>query len=539
MAVLTRRAGPAAGLCLALASTAAAAQLSPIPPVPAPSAFERELREERVEARVVVVAGVKALAPEVIDAAARPFTGRSLARAELRELERRLTQLYIDRGFATSGVIFAGADPDGTVRYQAIEGTLAQVRFREPPRHASAGWLTSLLVPRPDAPIRIPELQDRMGAIREAGIVERINAEVVPLPERGAAELVVSVEERRPWSVEVRYDNHHSPAVGARRPSLWLEHRNLTGWGDRFDGHVARTEGLDDFHVAYSAGLPRTPWRAGVRYERSDALAIDPPSFRDLLITTISDTRRGEVAYAPLASAGLSYAVTGAFERRTSESTLLGLPFSFIAGLPDGITNLDVARLSGELTALGTDAVLFLRGQWSEGRSKRPVESLPFAPDARFRALAAQAQYARRLTDAGAQVLVRLDGQYSGDSLFPIEKRGVGGSASVRGYRENVLLRDRAIVGTVEARWPLWKSGDDDTRVTFATFVDGAYARETEPRVEETVRSIASVGIGLAVSLPWGFSGRVDYARPNRRWLTDNADSQDRGLHFRVSWSPR
>lgn len=489
-------------------------------------------------AKVISVAGATVLEPGEFEPVTRPYAGRELTEADLRELERRLTQLYLDRGFATSGVLLERVDrASGTIQYRAVEGTVARVRFLAPPRYASARWLTSLLVPRSDAPIRISELQERMAAMRESGIVERINAELVPLPEQGSAELVVSVEERRPWSAELRYDNHHAPAVGARRPSMWLEHRNITGWGDRFDAHVGRTEGLDDFHVAYSAGLPRSAWRAGVRYERSDAVAIDPPTFRDLDITTNSQTRRAEMAYAPLGSAEHYASASLAIERRESETTLLGFPFSFIPGVPDGVTRLDAARLSAEFTAMGTAAVLFLRGQWTEGRSRRPVEDVESAPAARFRAFAAQAQYARRLTDGGVQVLLRLDGQYSPDTLFPIEKKGIGGAESVRGYRENVLLRDRALVATLEARWPVWRRGDD-LRLVVAAFADGAYARDSQPRLDEAMRSIASVGVGLAVTLPWGFSGRVDFARPTRRWLTEKSDSQDRGVHFRVSWAP-
>jgi hemolysin activation/secretion protein len=375
-----------------------------------------------------------------------------------------------------------------------------------------------------------------MTSMRDAGVVERINAELAPLPERGASELVVSVEERRPWSIEARYDNHHAPAVGARRPSLWGEHRNVSGWGDKLDGHIGRTEGLEDFHVAYSAGFPRSPWRVGARFERSDSLAIDPPSFRDLEITTVADTRRLEVSRAFGAAAGQSISAALAGERRSAESTLLGLPFSFIPGIADGVTRIDVARLSSEFSALGKDAVLFLRGQWSEGRSRRDIERVELAVDARFRVIALQGQYARRLSDAGAQVLLRVDSQWTPDTLFPIEKKAVGGAESVRGYRENVWLRDRAVVGTVEGRWPLVRR-DDGWGLTLAAFTDGAWARDTVSRLEQGPSTIASVGGGMAFTLPYGLSGRVDYARPNRRWLTDNADSQDRGLHFRVSWT--
>ena len=515
---------------------AADAQLSPMPPIPEASSFEGELVGSRVLARRVVVEGVRAVPEAEVRAIVAPFEGRSLSEGELRDLERRLTQLYVDRGFVTSGVLLTRRPAvEGDVVFSAVEGTLSQVRFRSPPRYASPGWLTSLLVPRPEEALRVSELQERMAALRESGVVERINAEIVPLPQAGTSELLVSVEERAPWSAEVRYDNHHSPVVGARRPSLWLDHRNLTGWGDHLDAHVGRTEGLDDFHVAYSVGLPRSAWRVGARYERSDSLAIDPPAFRDLEITTDSTTKRVEVSHALIGQASRALSASLAFERRDSKSTLLGLPFSFIAGLLDGVVEVDVTRLAAEYTQMGTNSVLFLRGQWSEGRSRLPVLDVEGAPAERFRSFAAQGQYAMRLNEAGAQALLRIDAQYSPDTLFPIEKKPVGGAESVRGYRENVLLRDSAIVATLEGRYPVWTR--DEMRISVAAFIDGAYVRDAHPRVDEPIRSIASVGLSLIAALPYGFSGRLDYAYPNRRWLTENADSQDRGLHFRVSWT--
>lgn len=514
-----------------------AAQPSPLLPSPDASAFERGLVEERAFVRRIVVENVRAIPAADVRAVVSVFEGRPLGEGELRDLERRLTQLYIERGFVTSGVLLARrAGVEGEVVFTAVEGTVAQVRFRAPPRYASPEWLTSLLVPRPEEAPRLSELQERMAALRESGVVERINAELLPLGDLGASELVVTVEERRPWSAQLRYDNHHSPVVGARRPSLWVEHRNPSGWGDRFDAHVARTVGLDDFHAAYSVGLPRSPWRLGARYERSDSLAIDPPTFRDLEITAASTTRRVEVSNALIGTSTRSVSASLALERRRSESTLLGIPFSFTAGITDGVSEVAVGRLAAELTALGPTAVVFLRGQWSAGRSRRSIDAVDGSPAERFHVIALQSQYARRLSESGAQALLRVDAQYARDTLFPIEKKPLGGADSVRGYRENVLLRDSAVVATVEARWPVWRRGEE-TRMSIALFADAAYARDAVPRPAD-VRSIASAGVGLLVALPWGISGRIDYARPSRRWLTERADSQDRGVHFRLSWAP-
>ncbi len=525
-------------LCaVALSASGPALGQAPFPSAPAPSLLEREIMETRTVVRRIVVEGARALPEAAIREVARRFEGRSLDEGELREIERRLTQLYLDRGYATSGVVLKRIASDGSATFAAVEGTIDQVRFVEPPRHGSAAWIASLLVPDPKAPARLEDLQERMTALRESGIVERINAELVPLPQVGASELRVSVEEPHPWDLELRYDNYHSPAVGAKRPSVVFTHRNVTGWGDRLLARVGRSEGLHDARIDYTVPIPRSPWRLGAHYERSDSLAIDPPEFRALDITSYARTAGGEIGYAWISRPTLSFSTSAGFEKRESESRLLGMPFSFVAGIPDAISRVDVARAVAELNASRTDQVAFLRLQASRGRTNVAADAGDNAPARNFQSFALQGQYAVRLAEWGLQALARFDGQFSNDRLLPLEKKALGGIETVRGFRENLLLRDRAAAATLELRAPAWR-WEERVRLVVSAFADAGWARDVAQRDEGLPRRISSVGVGLALVLPAGFALRVDYARPNVRWLTERRDWQDRGLHFQVSWRP-
>lgn len=508
-----------------------------LPPLPAPSELERELLGARFTLKAVRVEGAASLPPGAVEAVTRVYIGQAVGTGELREIAARLSQLYADRGYATSGVVFRSSSPAlGEAEYLAVEGPVSQVRFRTPPRHASPAWLTRQLVPDADAPARLDEIQERMAALRDAGVVDRMNASLEPLPGTGRSELVVGVEEPRPWSVTVDYDNHHSPVVGARRPSVALAHRNVTGWGDRFDLRVGRTDGLEDASASWSGIVPRTQLLAGVRFERSDALAIDPPAFRSLDITTVSETRGGELGWQFATRASRTVQARIAFDRRSSETTLLGLPFSFIAGLPDGRAGADVWRASFLATQRGEVDVAFVRVQASRGRVTTELLEAQEAPHARFTSWFLQGQYARRLGEGGAQALVRIEGQYTRDRLLPIEKYGLGGHGTVRGYRENLVLRDRGALASVEVRAPLWRAGDW-LRLEGAVFADAAWSDGAGALPDALPSRLSSAGISLIAAGPWGLSARVDVAQPSRRWLTDDADLQDRGAHFRLSWT--
>ncbi len=60
-----------------------------------------------------------------------------------------------------------------------------------------------------------------------------------------------------------------------------------------------------------------------------------------------------------------------------------------------------------------------------------------------------QFQLAHRLWDSDNQVILRADAQLTRDPLLPIEKFAVGGANTVRGYRDNQLVRDNGLVLSV------------------------------------------------------------------------------------------
>jgi len=196
----------------------------------------------------------------------------------------------------------------------------------------------------------------------------------------------------------------------------------------------------------------------------------------------------------------------------------------------------DVERAYFVYTQRAEGRVAYVRLQGSFGRVGDVLPDVPRAPASRFSAFLLQSQYAHRINAAGWHAVARVEGQYTNDILVPIEKYVLGGSQTLRGYRESLMLRDRALFGSVELRSPSWALREN-TRAEFLAFVDGAWARNTLPSPAETLpEKLGSIGIGASFALPWGLSAKVVYGLPTKRWLTENRDVQDRGLHFQVTW---
>ncbi|MDR4470543.1 MAG: BamA/TamA family outer membrane protein [Nitrospira sp.] len=126
--------------------------------------------------------------------------------------------------------------------------------------------------------------------------------------------------------------------------------------------------------------------------------------------------------------------------------------------------------------------------------------------------------------------------QLAKDRLFPLEQMSVGGRYSVRGYRENTLLRDNGIVYQFETRFPLWSSKKKFPSIQFCPFADVGYPCSAKGSIGN-VDTMASVGAGLRFNLSPLTSLNVYWGH---RLITNNVSNphdslQDEGVHFQFA----
>lgn len=191
----------------------------------------------------------------------------------------------------------------------------------------------------------------------------------------------------------------------------------------------------------------------------------------------------------------------------------------------------------------GREHVLAARSTLSVGLPWLGATVHADAPDGRFVAWLGQAQAAIRATASGQQLVARLDAQLASDPLLPLEQIGVGGMATVRGYRENQLVRDDALILSLEYRipvadwrWPALDGGrPDDGRLFLSPFIDAARSWSVAGGGADWL-----AGSGLALSWSPGPRLAVDLAYGYRLLPVGEASAQDplqdNGIHFKVRW---
>jgi hemolysin activation/secretion protein len=233
------------------------------------------------------------------------------------------------------------------------------------------------------------------------------------------------------------------------------------------------------------------------------------------------------------------FAVSLTAEHLYNATFLLGERFQFSPGADRGQSTVSALRGALEWTDRTADQVLALRSRFSGGVDAlgATIHDTDDVPDGRFVAWLGQFQLARRLSDWGLQGLARLDVQLASAPLLPLEQIAVGGRYSVRGYRENQLVRDNAVIGSVEARVPVVRSVSWADVVELASFVDAGTAWNTRLATPDP-RTLYSIGLGvrwaltLTTPLPLRSEFELYWGVPLKHVKTQGGNLQDHGLHL-------
>jgi hemolysin activation/secretion protein len=226
------------------------------------------------------------------------------------------------------------------------------------------------------------------------------------------------------------------------------------------------------------------------------------------------------------------------------------------AGAQDGRTAVAALRPALEWVYKSQNQVIAARSRFSFGIDAIDATVNPNGlPDGKFFAWLGQFQWVRRLGVLDSYFIFRTDAQLANDPLLSLEQISVGGRYSVRGYRENTMLRDRALITSFETRLPLmpliqkFLGADLNTYgfqyLELAPFYDFGRGWNKEQNTPQP-QDISSVGVGLRWGLtvtPSGphFFGWLPPLRPQfevywghrlRKVFNPRDSLQDNGVHM-------
>jgi len=132
------------------------------------------------------------------------------------------------------------------------------------------------------------------------------------------------------------------------------------------------------------------------------------------------------------------------------------------------------------------------------------------------------------------ELLLKVAGQYTEDPLLSVEQLAIGGASTVRGYRENTMIRDKGVMATAEFHIPLWQDSAQTPIIQLVPFVDWGWGKNND-NLPGQFDDIGSAGVGIIVTPCKKVTGSLYYGYPFRDIVYVHSDLQDLGLHFRVT----
>lgn len=507
------------------------------------SAFTALAEPARFELNAIEIRDNTALSEAEVASIIAPYLNRTVTSDDLRELVFQFNQRYRSLGYINSVVTLPDQRVDnGTLKLQAREGELQEVRFvgYQPPR----GSLSRYRFNKLSTPLNISQLQDVLRLVEREPMYQSVQGKILPGTESAGAALALEVVPQRPWDLSLHSDNYRSPSIGGEAIGLDAAHYNLTGVEDQLRAGVVTSRGQVNGYLNYLR-----PLGAGFEVElgyRQGVSDVVESTFRDLDIANDLDSQYLKLRFRARDELRKRLTFSLGLTRTRSQTELLDQPFSFALGADNG-ESVSVALVASALWTRQFDrSVVSLRGGIRQGvdafdatinpGSSRDRSTGARLPDSRFTAFEAQFQVARRLNYRDSQLVLNGSWQYTSDPLLSVEKVALGGVRSVRGYRQNALVRDRGFDLSLEWRVP-FRLGDQQLLQVVPFFDFGTADDSSSELLSATSTSISSLGIGLnwqprpwlSSSLFWGHA-----LNDNRLPDPVERDIQDDGFHFSI-----
>jgi hemolysin activation/secretion protein len=337
-------------------------------------------------------------------------------------------------------------------------------------------------------------------------------AELFVAPGDGVtADLIVQVDEQRPWRVYAGYDNTGAESVGEHR---WFTGFNLgNAFGlDHVLGYQFTTgetlDALQAHSMTWEIPLHRLQHFVRLTGAWAEASAVDTQA--GLAVNSDGTSWLAGALYGrPLPRFGSwRQEIRGGFEFKRADNFVLFGETS----LPR--TAVDVVQFRAEWQAKGplwggaadlrADLVASPGGMTARN-DRAEFEAFRPGADPSYAYGRVEGSWLRPLPKSWSW-RTQATAQLASGALLPTEQLGLGGSATVRGYDERILLADSGYAISTELRTPAWSPGREGVLLQGLLFLDhGRGWRE-----DEGSQTLTSVGIGTRIALGTFGTARLD-----------------------------
>ncbi|MFM6621566.1 MAG: ShlB/FhaC/HecB family hemolysin secretion/activation protein [Dolichospermum sp.] len=531
---------------------------TPEPPLPTPQPIEEPKLEtppspvtpsplENVPGTVNIKGfefiGNTAFTQEKLRSAVNDLIDKEITFADLISVESRINNLYRNQGYINSAAVIEPQNisaQDGIVKVTIIEGGIENIVIKGT-RRLKPDYIRSRLGLSTKAPLNQNRILQALQLLKTDPQIQDISAQISQGVRPDLSVLEVTVKEADTFHIDIFTNNGRSPSVGSWRRGMTITDNNLSGWGDSFILNYSNTDGSNALDVSY--GLPVNPRNGTIKFSGGITKTnITEPPFDQLDIT--GNSSYYEIGFnqplwqTPSQELGLGLA----FSRQISKTKLGpdGFPLS-IGANDNGETRISKIAFSQNWVTRNSKSVLGLYSQFNFGLGVLDATTNNNGiPDSHFFAWRGQGQYVRSLNRQNDMLLmVRSNLQLSKESLVPLEQFGIGGFSSVRGYRQDALLKDNGFLLSTELQFPIIRTVNQQGGLSLIPFVDfgtgwsSSNTKNINPGNTSKDGSLVATGLGLQWKSQQ-FKARIDWGHTLTDINSQDQKSSENRLYFSV-----
>ena len=483
----------------------------------------------------IKVSGNTAFTNEELKKITAPYENRVVYNSELEDIRLALTRKYIKQGYINSGAIIPDHKVvDGVVHFSIIEGKLTDINVVGN-NYINTDYIKESLKLGAEIPLNVNVLQEQIKRMLKSPSISTINSALRPGDRRGEASLTALIKEGPRVEFKPVIDNRISPTLGSFRTLYPIQINSLVGQGDTLNLSFGQAEGLNDGSLNWAIPTVRGT-TLNIFGSYSDSKIVYG-SFKDLDIANHAQTFGFKVTTPVSNSTKNNLNLSWSMEVRKNASELLGQEYAFSSGVPaDGKVNATVIRFSQDWTSRGQNNIFAARSLFNLGiNAFGATINDNSTPSGEFFSWLGQIQWAKLLNEDMGQVIFRVNGQLTKDALFGMEQYSIGGALSVRGYRENQLVRDNGYGVSLEYRYPLLKDANGKSILTLAPFYDAGGSSNNKRSDGTAPTFISSVGIGFRWNPVKKINAQLYWGHALNKVVNDGESLQDDGYHFLLS----
>ena len=489
---------------------------------------------------------------EALSAVRQDFVNRGfylvrvvLARSSAYDPETKTLSVLVDEGRFGRLTIRFGNDEDGT--WYSRDQILSRFKTVQEGETFDYGKLRTALFEANSHPdLTIDTSIDVRKPIEGEGDNRRISR---------YADVNLDVRESFPFHMVWEVNNYGMEEIEEWQTSLTMQYLNLTKHDDVLTVSPSMSFGAELMSVAASYMLPHHWWRGGntTLYGGWSSMDVDKivPRLDLEGVGWFVGLQHSEYLYDDdrhlwALSAGAlwryiedQYTALGyKLNKRNASILPLSLALSYTGRKADGLGGRNFATVQGLLNvaSAGDD----LSDMWTDAEENYWILRCQLA---RLQPLFGWFDENTKKDLHQWMLFLKMEGQYTTDTLIPVEKLSMGGYNCMRGYRTRGYLGDYGFYGTAELRTPILVDacaslfGDRTDknpidRLQFLGFVDyGWTAFNDLPSGYDDNEFIFSAGVGARLSITKYTQLKCDIAFP----LRDTDWAEDDSMEFYLS----